>query len=157
MIDHLTPAEGVVFGAMIALGIMGVAWGGDSTQLVCGVVLAAGFWGGAVTLLRALFHRRSGSLYTLLFILGAVALLVKYMVFPADSFESDKYLWVLLGGVTLSGLMGFLLTVLIKEPRDVEDLEATDPDAVSTTEGPVPEGLSSAEETAPTPGDQPQP
>lgn len=117
MIDHLTPAEGVVFAALIALGIIGLGWGSDSTQFVAAIVLAAGFWGGTVALVRGLLHRPAGGLYLLMAMGATLALVIKYVVFPSDSIEDDRYFWVLLGGAALGGVVGTALNALIRPEK----------------------------------------
>lgn len=60
MIDHLTPYEGVIFGALIGMGIISMLSAEENTQTVGACLLAAGFWGGVIALVRALVHREPG-------------------------------------------------------------------------------------------------
>lgn len=119
MIDHLTPFEGVVFGGIIALGILSMLSPEENTQLIGAILLAAGFWGGVVSLVRALAHREAGSLYVFCFVGALIAGLVKFFVFPDVGQDGgNRVIWAFIIGIGVAGVVGIALNALIRKPPD---------------------------------------
>lgn len=119
MIDYLTPFEGVVFGGIIAIGILCMLSPADSTQMFGAVLLTAGFWGGAFALVRGLLHRGVGSWYLLSFVGALIAGLVKFFVFPdTDQSYPSPVIWPIITGVGVAGIIGTLLNAVIHKPKD---------------------------------------
>ena len=123
MIDHLTPYEGVVFGALIALGLLSMLSAEENTQMVGACLLAAGFWGGVIALVRALLHREPGVLYVISFVSALMAGLMVLFVF-SDLGEDggNRVIWTFVIGIGIAGLVGTALNALIRQPP--EDPEA---------------------------------
>lgn len=124
MIDHLTPYEGVVFGAIIALGILSMLSSEENTQMVGACLLAAGFWGGVIALVRALLHREAGSLYVLCAIGALIAGLIKYFVLAEMGQNGgNRIIWTFIIGIGLCGVIGIALNALIHKPKEEVELE----------------------------------
>ena len=148
MIDHLTPYEGVVFGGLIALGLLSMLSADSTTQFVGGVLLCAGFWGGVLTLVRGLLHRRAGSLYVLCLVASLVAGLVKFFVFPEAIFNgSANIIWVFIFGVGIAGLIGTTQNALIRAPKDQPNSQEFADQAKQMREDELPEPAPQSEET----------
>lgn len=134
MIDHLTPFEGVVFGGIIALGILSMLSPEDSTQFIGAILLSAGFWGGVIALVRGLLHREPGSLYVLSFVGALIAGLVKFFVFPdVGQNGGATVIWAFIIGIGITGIVGIALNALIRKPPE-EPEESPAPTAQSPEE-----------------------
>lgn len=119
MIDHLTPFEGVVFGGIIALGILCMLSPEDATQMIGAILLTAGFWGGVIALVRGLLHREPGSLYLLSFVGSLIAGLVKFFVFPDVGQDGgSNVIWAFIIGIGITGIVGIALNALIRKPPE---------------------------------------
>lgn len=119
MIDYLTPYEGVVFGGIIALGLLMIISAQDTTQFIGAVLLMGGVWGGVITLVRSLLHREPGGLYLLCFVGALIAGLVKWFVFPELSHSGfERIVWTFIFGIGITGLVGVALNALIRQPPE---------------------------------------
>lgn len=119
MIDHLTPYEGVLFGAMIALGLFSMLSPEVNVQTVGAWLLAAGFWGGVIALVRALAHREPGGLYLISFVAALIAGLLKFFVFPDLGKDGgNRVIWTFIIGIGVAGLVGTALNALIRKPPE---------------------------------------
>lgn len=121
MMDHLTPFEGVVFGGIIALGILSMLSPEDSTQMIGAIFLAAGFWGGIIALVRALLHREPGSLYVFSFVGALIAGLIKFFVFPDAQESTEPVIWAFIIGIGITGVVGIALNALIRKPEEEDE------------------------------------
>lgn len=140
MIDHLSPYEGVVFGALIGLGILSMLSAEENTQTVGACLLAAGFWGGVIALVRALVHREPGGLYVISFVAALIAGLMKFFVFSDLGKDGgNRVIWTFIIGIGLAGLVGTALNALIRKPPE-------DPEAAAKQASP---DLDESEEAAP--------
>lgn len=141
MIDYLTPFEGVVFGGIIALGILSMLSAEENTQTIGAILLAAGFWGGVIALVRALVHKSPGSLYVLSFVGALIAGLVKFFVFPDVGHDGNgRVIWAFIIGIGITGIVGVALNAVIRKPKE-------DPE----------EALNQAQQTADRPEEMPAP
>ncbi|PNL43366.1 transglycosylase [Mobiluncus mulieris] len=119
MIDYLTPFEGVVFGGIIALGILAMLSPEDTTQMIGAILLTAGFWGGVIALIRGLLHREPGSLYLLSFVGALISGLVKFFVFPDFGQDGESnVIWAFIVGIGIAGIVGTGLNALIRKPPE---------------------------------------
>ena len=119
MIDYLTPYEGVIYGALIGLGIISMLSAEENTQLVGACLLAAGFWGGVIALVRALVHREPGGLYVISFVAALIAGLMKFFVFSDLGKDGgNRVIWTFIIGIGIAGLVGTALNALIRKPPE---------------------------------------
>ena len=140
MIDHLTPYEGVIFGALIGMGIISMLSAEENTQTVGACLFAAGFWGGVIALVRALVHREPGGLYVISFVAALIAGLMKFFVFSDLGKDGgNRVIWTFIIGIGIAGLVGTALNALIRKPPE-------DPEAAAKQAAPKPD---ESEEAAP--------
>lgn len=149
MIDHLTPYEGVTFGALVALGVAMMAWGSGDNRMVAVSILATGVIGGLMTLFRGLAHKPASTGYMLLIFVGLILLALKLFVFPDSSGNRESNAWLGIYGMLASGIVGIGLNAIFREQhKSISELdeEAEDENASQLP----PEEEAEEEENAPT-------